>query len=49
LAIWWLKNGKPYPAEYMAQATRWLNMAGGARGLGLDDFSIEPPPIPEIK
>jgi len=48
LAIWWLKNGKPYPAEYMAQASRWLIRAGGARGLGLDDFSIEPPPIPPI-
>lgn len=48
LAIWWLKNGKPYPAEYMAQASRWLIRAGGARGLGLDDFSIEPPELPEI-
>jgi len=48
LAIWWLENGKPYPAKYMAQASRWLIRAGGARGLGLDDFSIEPPPIPPI-
>ena len=48
LAIWWLENGKPYPAKYMAQASRWLIRAGGARALGLDDFSIEPPELPEI-
>jgi len=49
LAIWWLENDKPYPPEYMAQASLWLSMAGNARGFGLDDFSLDPPPIPETK
>lgn len=47
LAIWWLENGKPYSPEYMAKASLWLSLAGNARGLGLEEFPIDPPPIPE--
>ena len=48
LAIWWLQNDKPYPPEYMAKISVWLSMAGNARGLGLEEFSIKPPEIPVI-
>ena len=47
LAIWWLQNDKPYPPEYMAKISVWLSMAGNARGLGLTEFLIDPPQIPE--
>lgn len=48
LAMWWLENDKPYPPEYMAQASLWLSMAGNARGWGGEDFPIAPPPIPKF-
>ena len=47
LAIWWLGNDKPYPQEYMAHASLWLSMAGIARSLGVEEFPLEPPEIPE--
>jgi hypothetical protein len=47
LANWWLENDQPYPAEYMAQISFWLSMAGNARGFGLEEFPIGPPEIPE--
>ncbi len=28
LVLWWLDNGKPYPAEYMAKKAFWLMMQG---------------------
>lgn len=46
LAAWWLENGKPYPPEYMAQVSFWLNMAGSVRGLGLENLAVSPPPFP---
>lgn len=49
LAIWWLEHDKPYPPEYMAQASLWLSMGGNARGLGFEEFPIAPPPIRDIK
>ena len=49
LANWWLENGQPYSPEYMSQISYWLGLAGSARGFGIEDISIAPPPIPEKK
>jgi AcrR family transcriptional regulator len=49
LVNWWLDNDQPYSPEYMARISFWLSMAGSARGFGLEDFLIAPPPIPGNK
>lgn len=46
LVNWWIENDQPYPPEYMARISYWLNMAGSARGFGLEDLSILPPEYP---
>jgi AcrR family transcriptional regulator len=48
LANWWIENNKPYSPEYMAQISFWINMAGSARGFGLEEFPVKPP-TPEMK
>lgn len=47
LANWWLENDQPYSPEYMAQISFWLSMTGSARGFGLENPSINLPPMPE--
>lgn len=47
LAAWWLQNHQLYTPEYMAQISFWLSMAGSARGIGLEDFPVAPPPLPD--
>lgn len=46
LAIWWLDNDKPYPADYMAQISLWLSLAGFVKSIGLPDFAFPAPPPP---
>lgn len=46
LAAWWLENDTSYSPEYMAQISFWLIMAGSVRGLGLEGFAVDPPPLP---
>jgi AcrR family transcriptional regulator len=48
LAAWWLENDMPYSPTYMAQISFWLNLAGIARGYGVEKFPLEPPLIPDI-
>jgi AcrR family transcriptional regulator len=48
LVNWWIENEQPYSPEYMAQISAWLNMAGIARGAGLEELPLNPPKIPEI-
>jgi AcrR family transcriptional regulator len=48
LINWWIENEQPYSPEYMAQISAWLNMAGIARGFGLEELPLNPPKIPEI-
>ncbi len=45
LAIWWLDQGKPYPADYMARTSMWLSLAGVARALSVPEFSVPAPPL----
>lgn len=45
LAIWWLDQGKPYPADYMARTSMWLSLAGVARALSVPDFGVPAPPL----
>jgi AcrR family transcriptional regulator len=47
LAAWWLENDMPYMPEYMSQISFWLSLAGGARGYSVDNFPLDPPPIPD--
>ena len=47
LTSWWIENDQPYTPEYMAQISFWLNMAGSARGFGLEEFSLPAPEIPD--
>lgn len=47
LGIWWLDQGKPYPAEYLAQTALWLSLTGLQRALGIGGLPLpapEPPP-----
>lgn len=44
LAIWWLDNDKPYPADYMAQISLWLSLAGFICAAGLPEFAFPAPP-----
>jgi hypothetical protein len=37
LGVWWLKNGKPYPVNYMAQVTRQLSLEGVLHALGIEE------------
>lgn len=46
LAMWWLKQGKPYPAPYMAQLSVWLSFSGIARALGVGHVQLPPPATP---
>lgn len=48
LAAWWLDNDMPYSPTYMAQISFWLNLAGGARGYGVENFPLDPPPMPDV-
>jgi AcrR family transcriptional regulator len=45
LAMWWLEQGKPYPADYMARASLWLTLSGLLETIGVSDFK-PPPPTP---
>lgn len=45
LAMWWLDQNKPYPAEYMARISLWLTLTGLAETMGVTDFK---PPVPSI-
>jgi AcrR family transcriptional regulator len=47
LAAWWLENDMPYSPEYMAKISFWLSLAGGARGYGVENFPLDPPPMPD--
>lgn len=47
LAAWWLDNDMPYPPKYMAQISFWLSSAGTARGFGIENVPLDPPPNPE--
>jgi AcrR family transcriptional regulator len=49
LAAWWLENDLPYSSEYMAKISFWLSLAGGARGYGVENFPLDPPPMPDTK
>ena len=44
---WWIENDEPYTPEYMAQISTWLNMAGSARGFGVEHYPLNAPDIPE--
>lgn len=47
LGVWWLKNGKPYPVNYMAQVARQLSLEGVLHALGIEEkltFPSYPPP-----
>ena len=46
LGVWWLKNGKPYPTDYMAQVARWLSLEGVWGALGIEANLPGPPPQP---
>ncbi|MFZ4814941.1 MAG: TetR/AcrR family transcriptional regulator [Phototrophicaceae bacterium] len=46
LAIWWLDQNKPYPADYMASISVWLSLAGGVRAVGQEGFYLPIPPMP---
>jgi hypothetical protein len=48
LAAWWLENDLPYSSEYMAKISFWLSLAGGARGYGVENFPLDPPPMPDV-
>lgn len=47
LGIWWLDHDKPYPADYMAQVSLWLSMAGVVRALGIPQFPLAEPQLPD--
>ena len=47
LASWWLENDMPYSPKYMAQISFWLSMAGSARGYGVENLPLIPPPMPK--
>jgi hypothetical protein len=32
----------------MAKISFWLSLAGGARGYGVENFPLDPPPMPDI-
>lgn len=49
LAIWWLDQGKPYPADYMAQISVWLSLAGLLRAVGVPGFDLPVPPLATTK
>lgn len=44
LAMWWLEQGKPYPAPYMAQVATWLSIVGLRHAFGLGHLEMPPPP-----
>jgi AcrR family transcriptional regulator len=46
LGIWWLDHGKPYPAQYMAQLSLWLSLAGVAKAIGIETFNLPAPQMP---
>jgi AcrR family transcriptional regulator len=46
LAMWWLEQGKPYPAGYMGQVSAWMSLAGVSSALGIQLSSWPPPPGP---
>lgn len=43
LAIWWLDQGKPYPADYMARISLWLSLRGFLAAVGVTEYQ---PPVP---
>jgi AcrR family transcriptional regulator len=43
LGAWWLKNGKPYPVDYMAQVARWLSLEGVWCALGIEEVPLTTP------
>ncbi len=45
LTNWWIEHEKPYSAEYMAQISFWLSMAGSLRGFGVENFDL---PVPKV-
>jgi AcrR family transcriptional regulator len=45
LAIWWLDQNKPYPADYMARISLWLTLTGLSETMGVTDFKPPPPSI----
>jgi AcrR family transcriptional regulator len=45
LAIWWLDQNKPYPADYMARISLWLTLTGLSETMGVTDFK---PPVPSM-
>jgi hypothetical protein len=46
LATWWLLNGKPYPAPYMAQLSLLLTLNGLLETLGISDMRL---PLPHLE
>jgi AcrR family transcriptional regulator len=46
LAIWWLDQGKPYPAEYMARIAQWLSLHGTLGAIGAIEPKMPPPSLP---
>jgi len=43
LAIWWLDQNKPYPADYMARISLWLTLTGLSETMGVAHFKPLPP------
>lgn len=45
LAMWWLDQGKPYPAEYMARIALWLSLHGALGAVGITESRMPPPSL----
>jgi AcrR family transcriptional regulator len=45
LAMWWLDQGKPFPAVYMARISLWLTLTGLLGTFGVTDFKPPPPSL----
>jgi AcrR family transcriptional regulator len=45
LAMWWLEQGKPYPADYMGQASAWMSLTGVSSALGIQVAAWPAPPV----
>lgn len=43
LAMWWLDNDKPYPAQYMAHVSLWLTLTGMLATMGVTGIDLPPP------
>ena len=43
LAIWWLRQNKPYPAAYMARISLWITLVGFLQTVGISEVI---PPLP---